>query len=145
MAEQSRKTDRSKRHRDFVINLSVTFHVLQARNNNTYPQCTSPRTMFKRLPPTAGSDQPHRNRTLLTESKYTILPRPKGKEQSHEWGNQKSDTTPSKPQHRPLQERQEVYEKTRAWIFGYGGGFLTEYYPPLHSNLTTHHSTTYPP
>ena len=115
--ERSRATDRSKRHRDQAVDIAVTLHLIHAKNDNIDPKCPSPKDMFKKQP--------------RTTPKLSILKRPRGIHNPLKSTNKTStDNPPKQFHHKTLQERQVEYEKARAWIFGYGGGYLTDYYPP---------------
>ena len=46
-AQRDRDTNRSKRHRDQVTDVVVTMCQLDAWNNNKFPACPSPTTLFK--------------------------------------------------------------------------------------------------
>ena len=129
--KRSRTTIRSKRHRDQVINIAVTLHLIHAKNDSTEPKCPSPRYMLKKLPETTPLQQAILNDILEYASNFTILQRPNGDRQPQEQNKQtQAEITKNQTKHKSLQERQLEYDKAIAWIFGYGGGYLTDYHPP---------------
>ena len=130
LEERFKQTGKSKKERDQFINAAITTHLCYAKNANIDPRCPPPKYHKK-----------HTN--LLTQP--TVMQRPKEDNEQPGRSNHGQNDLPFKNPPRSLEERQEIYEKARAWIFGYGSGFLTEYYPPLHSDLTTHPSKTHPP
>merc|ERR1712074_129846 len=95
-AERSHKVGKSKRYRDQLTDIVTTLHLLEAKNNNTVPQCPSP--LYQR------SNRPKENVTLLKRPKSPHLP-------------QNPSESPKTLQPKPLAQREKEYTLARSKIF----------------------------